>query len=73
MQGSATQASRMGASTIQNQSAVGNVEDVSALVKSVKADIAHLKAQLESIPPFPEGKSTGAILRTCRFVSYEVN
>ena len=50
------QGSRMGASMAQTQSAVGNVEDVSALVKSVKADIAHLKSQLDSIPPFPDGK-----------------
>ena len=50
------QASRMGGSTLPNQSAVGNIEDVSALVRAVKSDIANLKAQLESMPPFPEGK-----------------
>ena len=47
----------MGRSVAATQSAVGNVQDVSSIVKSVKADIAHLKAQLDSIPPFPEGKS----------------
>ena len=50
------QNSQMGRSAAPSQSAVGGVQDVASIVKSVRADIAHLKAQLESIPPFPEGK-----------------
>ena len=34
-----------------------NIQNLSQIVKSVRADIAHLKAQMESLPPFPEGKS----------------
>jgi len=33
-----------------------NIQNLSQIVKSVRADIAHLKAQMESLPPFPEGK-----------------
>ena len=33
------------------------VQDIGSIVRSVQADIAHLKNQLESLPPFPQGKS----------------
>ena len=38
------QNSQMTKSAGATQNAVGNVQDVSAIVKSVRADIAHLKA-----------------------------
>ena len=33
-----------------------NIMNLSQIVKSVRADITNLKAQLECIPPFPDGK-----------------
>jgi hypothetical protein len=33
-----------------------DVYDINVIVKSVKADIKHLKTQLEALPSFPQGK-----------------
>jgi hypothetical protein len=30
--------------------------DIGSIVKSVQADISHLKNQLQNLPPFPQGK-----------------
>ena len=50
-------ASASNSAAVLNPGITDNVMEISQIVKSVKADIAHLKSQLESIPPFPEGKS----------------
>ena len=44
-------------SNMLNPGISNNVQEINQIVKSVKADIAHLKTQLENLPPFPEGKS----------------
>ena len=35
----------------------GEVQDIGSIVRAVQADITHIKHQLESLPPFPQGKN----------------
>ena len=58
MVSTALMASQGSSTTIRNQQQNVNIQNLSQIVKSVRADISHLKAQLESLPPFPEGKCT---------------
>ena len=48
-----TQASSM--TNVNKQNA--NVQNLSQIIRSVRADISHIKAQMESMPAFPDGKS----------------
>ena len=32
-----------------------NVQDLSSIIRSVRADISHIKTQMEQLPAFPEG------------------
>ena len=50
-----TQASSMSMTNVNKQGA--NVQNLSQIIRSVRADISHIKAQMESMPAFPDGKS----------------
>ena len=50
-----TQASSMMGTQKQSNANNANVQNLSAIIRSVRADISHIKNQMEQLPAFPEG------------------